>query len=814
MLCFLCSNPFDGTNSLIRHLKFVHGLLPGRTLHLKCGQSGCFLVFGSFSGFRKHLNRVHNGQRLVQPLTSTSSQTSSLIHDDLLYSSDLATSSVSNGRDLAISNKNTRDVCSSVVAKLMSTGVGQNATDGFLSSLEEAVSHIQDQVKEVALQCVKPDDKETICKMTAAFHKIENPITSFTSAPKRKSHFKKKWGAVSPIEKVLGVRFDHRRNKKTGTYDQVVVTDKFSYIPILQSLKSIFKNPMIKCMLKSNKGSPDGVYTDLDDGLYVKKHPLFSTEKHALQIQLFYDDFEPCNPLGSKRGVHKLGAIYFTLRNFKPKFNSSLDNIHLCALFYAQDIKKYGFSAILEPLVSDLKVLETDGIEVPLFSDRLRGSVVQITGDNLGLHCLFGFVESFSAHYCCRFCLTERKDFQSIFDEDDSRVILRNKDLHHQHCQAIESNPALPHVYGVKRSCLLDTLQYYDISDNLSVDIMHDILEGVAQYEMKLVLQYLKKDFISSHEIIARIHSFNYGHTENKNKPPGVRLEEGTDLGLNAIQTWCLARNMPLIFGDLVPRGNKFWQVFLLLLQIMDIVFSPFLTDGLTVCLKHLVAEHHRLFKSVFPEKALLPKHHFLIHYPRCIRNLGPVLHMWSMRYESKHSFFKKQKKSFKNITKTLAIKHQNEMAYRIGLACRKTEMGPGKMITLDDSQKDREIALNMNVDVHSPVLSLKWVHVDGIEYRPDLVICESVEMDWPVFCQIKDIIVKDEVFLVCNVLETCYFDEHFHAFKVSVKNEQWKVLNVEKLVYHKPFNLQMTYGTDDSYLFVVPYCVLIQNVK
>ena len=69
-------------------------------------------------------------------------------------------------------------------------------------------------------------------------------------------------------------------------------------------------------------------------------------------------------------------------------------------------------------------------------------------------------------------------------------------------------------------------------------------------------------------------------------------------------------------------------------------------------------------------------------------------------------------------------------MAYRMGLACRKTEMGPGKMMALGDSQKGREIALQMDVDVHGPVLSLKWINVDGIEYRPDLVICDSVDID------------------------------------------------------------------------------------
>ena len=100
----------------------------------------------------------------------------------------------------------------------------------------------------------------------------------------------------------------------------MLVTDKFTYVPILQTILSIFKNPKTSSMLKSGRSSPDGFYVDLEDGLYIKAHPLFSSESHALKIQLFYDDFEPCNPLGSKKGSHKIGAIYLTWRNFQPKF--------------------------------------------------------------------------------------------------------------------------------------------------------------------------------------------------------------------------------------------------------------------------------------------------------------------------------------------------------------------------------------------------------------------------------------------------------------------------------------------------------------
>lgn len=223
----------------------------------------------------------------------------------------------------------------------------------------------------------------------------------------------------------------------------------------------------------------------------ILKHPLYSKHKNALQIQLYYDDFESANPLGSKQGIHKIGVIYFILRNFPPKMNSSLMNIHLLSLFYAQDIKNYGFDAILRPLVEDLKVLESSGIPVPFSKDPLFGTIAQVTGDNLGMHTILGFMESFSALYFCRFCLVDKKTSQSVFSEDDTNITLRNKALQEQHYADLVADPSITSSFGVKRTCLFNDLKYFHICDNYSPDIMHDILEGVGQYEMKLLLDYL-----------------------------------------------------------------------------------------------------------------------------------------------------------------------------------------------------------------------------------------------------------------------------------------------------------------------------------
>ena len=56
------------------------------------------------------------------------------------------------------------------------------------------------------------------------------------------------------------------------------------------------------------------------------------------------------------------------------------------------------------------------------------------------------------------------------------------------------------------------------------------------------------------------------------------------------------------------------------------------------------------------------PKHHFLSHYPRAYRNIGPLTAIWAMRLESKHCYFKsviRTSKNFKNVSLTCANRHQ-----------------------------------------------------------------------------------------------------------------------------------------------------------
>lgn len=56
---------------------------------------------------------------------------------------------------------------------------------------------------------------------------------------------------------------------------------------------------------------------DYCDGDAFKKHKLFSKVSNGLQIMLYFDELEVCNPLGSKAKTHKLGR-YICREGFLP----------------------------------------------------------------------------------------------------------------------------------------------------------------------------------------------------------------------------------------------------------------------------------------------------------------------------------------------------------------------------------------------------------------------------------------------------------------------------------------------------------------
>lgn len=133
-----------------------------------------------------------------------------------------------------------------------------------------------------------------------------------------------------------------------------------------------------------------------------------------------------------------------------------------------------------------------------------------------------------------------------------------------------------------------------------------------------------------------------------------------------------------------------------------------------------------------------------MIHYPRCIRKIGPLIHMWCMRFEGKHNFFKKSVKNIKNITKTLVKKHQIQLAFHVeNFYFKRLQFGPITEVLV--SSLEGSEALSALFDESCNVCTTSWVKSYGTEYQVGMYVCSGVENEMPLFKRIGCVIVRDD---------------------------------------------------------------------
>ena len=116
---------------------------------------------------------------------------------------------------------------------------------------------------------------------------------------------------------------------------------------------------------------------------------------------LYCDDFEGGNPVGSHKGVHKIGAIYSSLRCMEPYMYCSLRNTYLVSLFHSSTRERLGNKRVLAPLLSELVNLEKNGVVIGKKFYKL--TLACILGDILCIHSMSGMVGCFPANHYCRF---------------------------------------------------------------------------------------------------------------------------------------------------------------------------------------------------------------------------------------------------------------------------------------------------------------------------------------------------------------------------------------------------------------------------
>lgn len=342
---------------------------------------------------------------------------------------------------------------------------------------------------------------------------------------------------------------------------------------------------------------------------------------------------------------------------------------------------------------------------------------------------------------------------------------------------------------------------HFHITQNMYCDVMHDMLEGICRYVIIKVLKSLimTDKLFNLNTMNYRIQFFDYGNSRASNSVPPI-----SETALKKEYLICSASEMKqlleylgFMIGDLVPKDNKTWEIYITLRKIQCLLVKIHITEQNIELLQTLIAQHHRLYQQLFNEP-LKPSLHFLTHYPTVIRNNGPIYAVSCMRMEGKHKEYKELAqviRSRKNICYSLAMRNQLNFAERLqakkGFHDR-LNFGPSVAIKLDQLPSYdalRSIITESHITEYKNTVS--WAQVNGTCYKLNMVLVIEDDKGSTKFGKIVHILISNicQVAFICLKLRTTHFDEHIHGFAMEETSE-WCMKIYKNLDEYKPRNV------------------------
>jgi hypothetical protein len=228
---------------------------------------------------------------------------------------------------------------------------------------------------------------------------------------------------------------------------------------------------------------------------------------------------------------------------------------------------------------------------------------------------------------------------------------------------------------GVKERCLFNALEAFHCVDQMPFDFMHDWLEKVAPVDCQSILLAFKTSgkltFKAYNQAIMNLRLEDY---EVGDRPFPVK-EGDKKLAGKALSVALHVRLMPLVISSIAElEENCDLLKFLVTIHcINEILMADCLSPQDALNLQKLILQYFTLRQTcneTYPVfAALVPKNHYLEHYPAQILAFGPFVSVWTARYESRHRDFVnwcESSKNFVNVLKTLCYKNQKRLASRL----------------------------------------------------------------------------------------------------------------------------------------------------
>jgi hypothetical protein len=502
----------------------------------------------------------------------------------------------------------------------------------------------------------------------SAFDEFNDCFKNVTTERKVHKKLSEKQLFIKPIKHAFRKRqsYVHRR----GIVRLREVSFSFTHIPLRKTLTALFAIPNVfdqveNFVHKLQSGNGTTICSFIQSEFWKEK---LATTPHSdilLPYFLYVDGFGPDNSIGPRPKSHAMEAMSAKLPFIPHKVASKLCNIFLVLLYKSID-KKHGLDHFLTPVVNEAIDLEKNGIvlEINGLERKIQFVFCLMLGDNLGMNEILGYICSFVGNHPCRICKVPKELLVKQIVED--KTLLRNAQNY-----SMDLRLDSPSTTGIKQKCPLSRIPSFSVSDNISLDIMHDLLEGVAHYNLKEIINDFvnEKKYLTLETLNERVQIFDYGQ-QIGNVTVEIKKEhlDGTKFHMTASEMLCFVVFLPLMIGDLIPNSDRVWNFFLIFSQIVEIVTSYSITENVTIQLDNLVSKHHKEYIDLFG-KTLKFKYHNMVHYGRVLRSTGPLMEQWCMRLEGSHrpkKIYCKANNCRKNLPYSIAMKDQWQFSQRI----------------------------------------------------------------------------------------------------------------------------------------------------
>lgn len=804
VVCCHCEFICNVDSIMIKHLSSLHAHEP----FFRCMESECLRSFHNINSFAKHRKKEH-----FCPVISVNSPIMEPVLLNEIRSIELddgaivGTSYTKENSNLDIPcTKNIDSVASKIeiihpeyklqyLAKLHSYGdVPRSRVVNIVNDTSDFISEEIESIIIDLKNCnlMNDDLEKKLNERKRPFKSLETEFLQFKAFSKTKTY-------VPPEQILLGVREEYRKKRNIMTLTKIKTTAEF--IPIRHVLRIFFELPgyYIETINYINDLKDKKLIRNfIQSPFWQNQIQNFHLNKTVFPVMIYFDDYENNNPLGSHAGLAKCGAVYFFLPFLPENLRSKLNNIFLFVLFNTLDRKMFKNKIIFNRMIMELQFLAETGITININNELITiyFQLTLILGDNLGLHSLLGFSESFRASFPCRFCLISFNDLNNFFLEDD--LVLRNESNYAEHVKNITSGSS----FNVVEECVFHKLKFFHVTKNLSVDVMHDVWEGVVQYDLAKILNvYVNVNkFFTLDQLNQRILAFPYEEWENK----VVEIQQShlkTKLKMSSAETMTFLRNFALFLGDLVPEDDPHWDLFLSLKKFVEVVMDKVTHSNSHKYLKILIYEYLSLLNEMFPG-SMKPKHHHLVHYPRILQLMGPLWLFSSMRFESRHKEGKKISRSGIcriNVSHTIAVKSQLQLNYKF---VRKNPVppiftfGPVTHISLSELPSFPEFRNVISISDDHLATSFKWIVRFSKKIFPGNILVEyNDENNDPSFFKLEFFIhdpINGLLILAQKYNDCFYFDPHFQSYFLFdvPKFSNWKMFFSHDVIHSNISNL------------------------